>query len=158
MVQLCVSPDDTRRLDIQFWWPPPGTQIDAAVCDLSGSQYVHATPGTPDLSIPAAAYGDRPAQSGLVQRHHIYPDEVGVSVSGGNHGLGSEKGVVLESVEHDGCGILCRGPGRGDHPMRQTGSIQHGAPERHRFERRARPSGQSVLSRGWQEIAPLKPV
>ena len=53
--------------------------------------------------------GYRPAQSGLVRRHHLYPRPAWLSVPGSDHGLGDAPRFILAAVEHHGRWILRRG-------------------------------------------------
>ena len=71
--------------------------------------------------------GYRPAQSGLVRRHHLYPRPAWLSVPGSDHGLGDAPRFILAAVEHHGRWILRRGLGRRAGPLRPAGDIQYGS-------------------------------
>ena len=71
--------------------PSPGSQVDAIDRpggDLSGAENQRAASHAPDLSLSSQRDGYRPAQSGLVRRHHLYPRPAWLSVPGSDHGLG----------------------------------------------------------------------
>src|SRR5271170_5077947 len=53
-----------------------------------------------DLSVPAARARDRAGQSGVVLRHYLHPDGQGLSLPGGDHGLGKPRGAGVASIEH----------------------------------------------------------
>ena len=55
---------------------------------LQGAEHQQEAPTAPYLSIPAEEARNHAAQSGSVQRHHLYPCQERLSISGGNHGLG----------------------------------------------------------------------
>src|SRR5258706_9511087 len=83
--------------------PQAGAAPDAAVGtggDLPAPEYEQAGSGTQDLSLPAARARDRAGQSGLVLRHHLHPDGQGLSLPGGDHGLGQPRGAGLAPLQH----------------------------------------------------------
>ena len=108
-----------------------------------------AAPGAPDLSLSSQGAGDRPAQSGLVCRHHLHPGAARLSVPGRDHGLGDTPCPVLAAVEHHGCRVLRRGSEGGAGPIRQAGDLQHrpGQPvHQPRLHRRAQGGGCGTIS------------
>ena len=109
--------------------PSPGSQVDAIDRpggDLSGAENQRAASHAPDLSLSSQRDGYRPAQSGLVRRHHLYPRPAWLSVPGSDHGLGDAPRFILAAVEHHGRWILRRGLGRRAGPLRPAGDIQYG--------------------------------
>ena len=54
------------------------------------------------MALFAQECSDQPAKPGLVRRHHIYPRQKRLSVSGGHHGLGDPQGAVLAAS----CGAM----------------------------------------------------
>ena len=107
--------------------PSPGSQVDAIDRpggDLSGAENQRAASHAPDLSLSSQRDGYRPAQSGLVRRHHLYPRPAWLSVPGSDHGLGDAPRFILAAVEHHGRWILRRGLGRRAGPLRPAGDIQ----------------------------------
>ena len=94
--------------------------------DLSGAENQRAASHAPDLSLSSQRDGYRPAQSGLVRRHHLYPRPA-LSVPGSDHGLGDAPRFILAAVEHHGRWILRRGLGRRAGPLRPAGDIQYGS-------------------------------
>ena len=70
--------------------------------DLSGAENQRAASHAPDLSLSSQRDGYRPAQSGLVRRHHLYPRPAWLSVPGSDHGLGDAPRFILAAVEHHG--------------------------------------------------------
>ena len=110
--------------------PSPGSQVDAIDRpggDLSGAENQRAASHAPDLSLSSQRDGYRPAQSGLVRRHHLYPRPAWLSVPGSDHGLGDAPRFILAAVEHHGRWILRRGLGRRAGPLRPAGDIQYGS-------------------------------
>src|SRR5277367_2220457 len=92
--------------------PQAGAAPDAAVGtggDLPAPEYEQAGSGTQDLSVPAARARDRAGQSGLVLRHHLHPDGQGLSLPGGDHGLGQPCGAGLAPLQHARRRFLRRG-------------------------------------------------
>src|SRR6201997_713255 len=89
--------------------PQAGTAPDAAAGtggDLPASEYEQAGSGTQDLSVPAARAHDRAGQSGMVLRHHLHPDGQGLSLPGGDHGLGEPRGLawrLCNTLDADFC-------------------------------------------------------
>ena len=85
-----------RRLDGQ----------DGAGADLPAAAHDGSTSRAPGLPVFAAGFGDRPAQPGLVQRHHLYSHATWLPLPGRDHGLGDPQGAVLAGVQHNGCRVL----------------------------------------------------
>ena len=82
-------------------------------------------PGAPDLSLSAQGAGDRPAQPGLVRRHHLHPRPAWLSVPGRGHGLGDTSCAGVAAVEHHRCSVLRRGLERGAGPIRHADDLQY---------------------------------
>ena len=94
----------------QGWESPyrPADAENGPCSDLPEAQHQQAEQGTQGLSVSSQGLGHHPAQSGLVQRHKLYPDAKGYSVSGSGHGLAQPPGFGVEGVEHDGGRVLSR--------------------------------------------------
>ena len=93
--------------------PSPGSQVDAIDRpggDLSGAENQRAASHAPDLSLSSQRDGYRPAQSGLVRRHHLIP----VQSAGFLYLVAimdwRSRHVILAAVEHHGRWILRRRP------------------------------------------------
>jgi len=108
--------------------PSPGSPANAS--DGSGghlpsAENQRAAPGAQDLSLSAQGAGDRPAQSGLVCRHHLHPGSARVPVSGGDHGLGDAPCARLATVQYHGCAVLRRSSGGGAGSLRSAGDHEY---------------------------------
>ncbi len=68
--------------------PDAADRLDA---DLPAASDLHSSQGAQALSVSAAGRQDRPAQPGMVCRHHLHPAGEGLPVSGGDHGLVERK-------------------------------------------------------------------
>src|SRR5882762_8473209 len=93
--------------------PQTGAAPDAARRpggDLSAAEYEQAGTGAQDLPLPAWGALDRTGQSGVVRGRHLHPDGPGLSLPGGDHGLGEPCRAGVAAVEHARRGVLCRGP------------------------------------------------
>src|SRR5204862_1458270 len=66
---------------------PPADAADGFGGDLPEAPAIEAGDRASNLSVPAAWDQDRPAQSGLDERHHVHPAAARVHLSGGGHGL-----------------------------------------------------------------------
>ena len=62
--------------------------------------------GASDLPVFAAECGDRAAQPGVVQRHHLRADAAGLDVLDGGHGLVQPLRAVVAVVEHASTGCF----------------------------------------------------
>src|ERR1700740_484412 len=92
--------------------PQAGAAPHAAVGtggDLPAPEYEQAGGGAQDLSVPAARARDRAGQSGVVLRRYLHPDGQGLSLPGGDHGLGKPRGAGVASIEHTRRRFLRRG-------------------------------------------------
>src|ERR1700730_10056393 len=92
--------------------PQAGAAPDAAAGpggDLPAPEYEQAGGGAQDLSLPAARARDRAGQSGLVLRRYLHPDGQGLSLPGGDHGLGEPRGAGLAPLQHARRRFLRRG-------------------------------------------------
>ena len=96
-----------RLMGLQAIYQPPRTSV--------------PHPGASDLSLPSQEADNRPAQPGLVRRHHLHSGAPRLPVSGRDHGLGHTPRSVLATVEHHGCRVLRRGTERGASPIRPAG-------------------------------------
>ena len=106
----------TQRLVCRAPSPPPADDQDGFGADLSAAEDQRTASAAQDLSVSAASPDDRPAEPGLVRRHHLHPDAARLPLSGRHHGLGDEEGSGVAVVEHDGRRLLYRGAGGGDGP------------------------------------------
>src|SRR5436190_21680609 len=61
------------------------------------------------LRVPAAWARDRAGQSSVVLRRYLHPDGQGLSLPGGDHGLGKPRGAGVASIEHTRRRFLRRG-------------------------------------------------
>ena len=75
------------------------TPSDGSGGHLPSAENQRAAPGAQDLSLSAQGDGDRPAQPGLVCRHHLHPRPARVPVPGRGHGLGDAPCSVLAAVQ-----------------------------------------------------------
>ena len=108
--------------------PPSCEDADAADGDrgaLSPSAHHQARARPQDLSVSAARDGDHAAEPGLGDGHHVHPDGAWLRLSRCRAGLGDPPGSVLAAVDHDGGGLLRRGPGGCSGSSRQAGHLQH---------------------------------
>src|SRR5712671_2176793 len=108
--------------------PQAGAAPDAAAGsggDLPASEYEQAGSGAQDLSVPAARACDRAGQSGVVLRRYLHPDGQGLSLPGGDHGLGKPRGAGLASIEHTRRRFLCRGARGSALALWPAGDIQY---------------------------------
>src|SRR5271169_5081986 len=108
--------------------PQAGAAPDAAVGtggDLPAPEYEQAGSGTQDLSLPAARARDRAAQSGVVLRRYLHPDGQGLSLPGGDHGLGKPRGAGVASIEHTRRRFLRRGARGSALALWPAGDIQY---------------------------------
>src|SRR6201989_1952151 len=74
--------------------PQAGAAPDAAAGtggDLPAPEYKQAGSGAQDPSVPAWPARRRAGQSGMVLRHYLYPNGQGLSLPGGDHGLGEPR-------------------------------------------------------------------
>src|SRR5438067_13663024 len=92
--------------------PQAGAAPDAAVGtggDLPAPEDEQAGSSAQDLSVPAAWARDRAGQSSVVLRRYLHPDGQGLSLPGGDHGLGKPRGAGVASIEHTRRRFLRRG-------------------------------------------------
>src|SRR5271169_189697 len=108
--------------------PQAGAAPDAAVGtggDLPAPEYEQAGSSAQDLSVPAARARDRAGQSGVVLRHYLHPDGQGLSLPGGDHGLGKPRGAGVASIEHTRRRFLRRGARGSAVALWPAGDIQY---------------------------------
>src|SRR3984893_9004348 len=82
--------------------PQTGAASDAARGpggDLPAAEHQQAGTGAQDLPLPARRDLDRAGQSGLVLGRHLHPDGPGLSLPGGDHGLGEPCRAGLAAVD-----------------------------------------------------------
>ena len=92
--------------------PQAGATRDAAAGtggDLPASEHEQASRGAQDLPVSPRRAGDRAGQPGVVLRRHLHPDDQGLSVPGGDHGLGQPHGAGVAAVQHATRRFLRRG-------------------------------------------------
>src|SRR5215472_2461309 len=77
--------------------------------DLPAPEYEQAGSGTQDLSLRAARAHHRAGQSGMVLRHYLHPNGQGLSLPGGDYGLGEPRGAGLAPLQHARRRFLRRG-------------------------------------------------
>src|ERR1700737_4711068 len=102
---VAVDPGPCRQ-------PQTGPASDAARRpggDLPAAEHQQVGTGAQDLPLPARRDLDRAGQSGLVLGRHLHPDGPGLSLPGGDHGLGEPCRAGVAAVEHARRGVLCRG-------------------------------------------------
>ena len=98
---------------------------------LMGLEAIYRRPNTSkpapwaqSLPVPAEGSGGHSGQPSLGRGHHLHPHGSRVPLPGGHHGLVQPVCAGLEALQHYGCGLLCRGPGRS--PGEGTaGGLQH---------------------------------
>jgi hypothetical protein len=81
--------------------------------DLREAKIVDAGARPSDLSLSFARIADRAAQSGMGDRHYLYPAAAWVCVSDGNHGLVQPLCFIMGAIGNAGCKLLCNSPGMG---------------------------------------------
>jgi len=101
---------------------------------LMGLQAIYNGPNTskkhpqhPILSLFAEETADCAAKPRLVRRYYLHPCPAGLSLSGGNHGLGHAQGVGMAALEHIGRQLLCRSPEGSYRQIRQARDHEHGS-------------------------------
>src|SRR5258705_6770389 len=82
-------------------------------------------PGSQGLSVSAARHGDRAAESGLGDGHHLYSDGQGLRLSRRSPRLVLAACAVVARVHHDGGLVLCRSAGGSFGPAWAAGNLQH---------------------------------
>src|ERR1700732_4571896 len=108
--------------------PQAGAASDAARRpggDLPAAEHQQVGTGAQDLPLPARRDLDRVGQSGLVLGRHLHPDAPGVSLPGGDHGLGEPCRAGVAAVEHARRGVLCRGSRGSALAARPPRDLQH---------------------------------
>jgi len=79
---------------------PPDCFLTLLAADLPEAQHQQARQGAQNLSLSAGWTADRPAKSGVVQRHHLPADAQGLPLFGSHHGLVHAKGFGLAHLQH----------------------------------------------------------
>src|SRR6516165_2427024 len=108
--------------------PQAGAAPDAAAgtgSDLPAPFFFQAEDGIRDLSVSAARAHDRAGQSGVVLRHYLHPDGQGLSLPGGDHGLGEPRGAGLAPLQHTRRRFLRRGARGSALALWPTGDLQY---------------------------------
>src|SRR5207302_8590612 len=108
--------------------PQAGAAADAAAGtggDLPVPEYEQAGSGTQNLSVPAARARDRAGQSGLVLRRYLHPDGQGLSLPGGDHGLGQSRSSGLAPLQHARRRFLRRGARGSALALWPAGNLQY---------------------------------
>ena len=94
-----------------------------------------------DLSVSAARSGDRAAEPGVGDGHHLYPDGARLRLSGRGARLVQPSRAGVAAIDHHGSRVLRRDAGGRHGPSRQAGDLQHRsglAVHRRGLHRRAR--------------------
>jgi hypothetical protein len=99
------------RLCRQSETSPATTAADGTGGDLSKTEFVEARSWASHLSLPVAPRRHHAAQSGVVDRHHIYPAAHGFHLSGRGHGLVQPLRTELGNLDEPRRGILLLGSG-----------------------------------------------
>src|SRR5215469_3448565 len=89
-----------------------GAALDAAIGadgDLPAPEYQQAGGSAQDLPVPARRARHRAGQSSLVLGRHLHPDGQGLSLFGGDHGLGQPRGAGVAAVQYARRRFLRRG-------------------------------------------------
>jgi len=103
---------------------PAANGEDGPTRGLPEATDLRAPPGAPQMALPAARHGDRPAEPGLVRGYYLHSDAEGIPLSRRDHGLGDAPGSLLAAVKHDGCRVLHRGVGGRDAAPRAAEDLQ----------------------------------
>jgi len=89
------------------------------------SKYKRASCGAQGLPLPVRWDRDRAGQPGLVRGRHLHPDGQGLSLFGGDYGLGEPRRSGLAAVEHARPGVLCRGARGSARALRPARDFQY---------------------------------
>ena len=100
--------------------------VDGIGSHLPETAAVDSSAGAQDLSVSIAGAEDRPAQSGVVQRHHLHSAAAGVHIPGCGHGLVQPVCVGVGNIDIAGDVVLSRSAGLGS-GARTAGNLQHGS-------------------------------
>lgn len=104
---------------------PAPDATDGAGVDCAETLAQPAASPTGGLPVPATGAGDRPRQSGLVERYHLPAHRTGVCLPGGGHRLAQSLCPGLAAIPYDGYGVLRGGAGGGDPALRHPGDLQY---------------------------------
>src|SRR2546430_6244339 len=111
------------------WAPshPSADEQDGLGADLPAPEDERTASTAPDMAIPASPSDHQPDEPSLVRRCDLYPDAAWLPLPRGDHGLVQPKGSGVETIEYDGCWLLCHGVRGGNRPLRQARDLQHGS-------------------------------
>jgi len=99
------------RLHRQSETSPATTATDGTRSDLSKTEPVSTCAWSSNLSLPAAQRCHHAPQSGVVQRHHVYPAAGWLHLPRRRHGLVQSVRAQLGNIDESRCGILLLGAG-----------------------------------------------
>ena len=100
-----------KQLGISRYAGAASDAADGLGSDLSQAASVARRRRAPDLPVFAAKCGDRAAQPGVVERHHLRADAARLDVPDGGHGLVQPLRAVVAIVEHARRAVLPGGVG-----------------------------------------------
>jgi hypothetical protein len=99
--------------------------VDGIAGSVAGTAHQSPAPTASSLSISSKGSEDPGPERSVVFRHHVYPNETGVSVLGGGHGLVQSLRAGLGAFQLVGDSILCGGAATISR-QRSAGNLQHG--------------------------------
>ena len=99
------------RLHRQSETSPATTTTDGTRGDLSKTEPVSACTWSSNLSLPASSRCHHAPQSGVVQRHHVYPAAGWLHLPRSRHGLVQSVRAQLGSIHESRCWFLLLGAG-----------------------------------------------
>src|SRR6516225_1689327 len=112
------------RVPRQSETSPAATATDGLGSDLSETAAVGARAWPSHLSVPVAQRCHHATESGVVERHHVYPAPRGFHLSGCCHGLVQPLRAQLGNIDEFGCRILLLRSGSCI-AARPSGNLQH---------------------------------
>src|SRR5215470_1664952 len=108
--------------------PQAGAAPDAAARaggDLPAPEHKQAGGRAQDLPLSPRWAGDRAGQPGVVLRRHLHPDGQGLSLPGGDHGLGEPRGARVAPLQHARRRFLRRSARGSALALWPTGNLQY---------------------------------
>src|SRR5215472_17525453 len=126
---LRVAPDGGIARDRRpCHQPQSGAAPDAAARaggDLPAPEHKQAGGRAQDLPLSPRWAGDRAGQPGVVLRRHLHPDGQGLSLPGGDHGLGEPRGARVAPLQHARRRFLRRSARGSALALWPTGNLQY---------------------------------